>query len=61
VENYQLVLGVNQLSDTDGVAPNHLGRDLSWVIAGTENDDLGAGDLLNSRSKSLSVDTRMRS
>src|SRR5580704_19569561 len=45
VENYQLGLGAEQFRDTDGIAPNHLRRDLSRIIAGTEYDDLGAWDL----------------
>jgi len=40
-----MILGSGQLGNTDRVAPNHLGRNISWIIAGTENDDPGAGDL----------------
>lgn len=40
-----MILGSGQLSDTDRIAPNHLGRNISWIIAGTENDDPGARDL----------------
>src|SRR5450759_4182294 len=45
VENDQMNLGVGQLSNTDRIAPKHFGRNLSWIIAGTKNDDPGAGDL----------------
>lgn len=45
VENYHVVLGARQLSDTDRIAPKHPGRNISWIIAGTKNDDLGARDL----------------
>jgi hypothetical protein len=41
-----MILSAAQLSDTDRIAPKHLGRNISWIIAGTENDDLGARDLL---------------
>jgi hypothetical protein len=40
-----MVLGVEQLSNTNRVAPKHLGRNLGRIIACTENNDLGAGDL----------------
>jgi hypothetical protein len=40
-----MILGVDQLGDTDGVAPRHFGSYVSRIIAGTKNDDLGAGDL----------------
>lgn len=40
-----MILGVGQLGDTDRITPKHLGRNFSWIIAGTENNDLGAGDL----------------
>ena len=40
-----MVLGAGQLGNTDGIAPKHLGRNIGWVIARTENDDLGARDL----------------
>jgi len=34
VENDQLVLGTGQPGDTNRVAPKHLGRNISWIIAG---------------------------
>jgi hypothetical protein len=40
-----MVLGTRQFSDADRIAPKHLGSNISWIIAGTKNDDLGAGDL----------------
>ena len=40
-----MILGSGQLSETDRIAPKCLGRNLSWIIAGTENDDLSARDL----------------
>src|SRR6266852_2394879 len=36
-----MILGTWQLSDTDRIAPKHLGRNLGWIIAGTENNDVG--------------------
>ena len=45
IENDQTILGTLQLSDPDRIAPDHLGRNISWIIAGTENDDFGARDL----------------
>ena len=45
VESDQTVLGEQQLRDTNGVASNHLGGNLGWIIARTKNDDLGAKDL----------------
>jgi hypothetical protein len=45
VENDQMILGAGQFSDTDRIAPEHFGRNPSWIITGTENDDLGARDL----------------
>ena len=41
-----MILSAAQLSDTDRIAPKQLGRNIGWIIAGTENDDLGARDLL---------------
>jgi len=40
-----MLLGTPQLSDTDRIAPKHLGRDVGRIVAGTKNDDLGAWDL----------------
>ena len=40
-----MILGTGQRSDTDRIAPEHFGRNSSWVITGTENDDPGATDL----------------
>jgi len=37
-----MILGTGQLSDTDRIAPKHLGRNPGWIIAGTENNDIGA-------------------
>jgi hypothetical protein len=45
VENDQIVTGVGQPGYTDRITPNYLGRNISWIIAGTKNDDLGARDL----------------
>jgi hypothetical protein len=45
VENDQMILGFGQLSDADRIAPKHLGRNIRWIIAPTENDDLGSRDL----------------
>jgi hypothetical protein len=45
VEDYKLLLGVDQFRDKDGITPKHFSRDLSRIIAGAENNDLGAGDL----------------
>jgi hypothetical protein len=42
VEDDQTILGPGQFSDTDRVAAKDLGRNLSWIIARTENDDAGA-------------------
>src|SRR5216684_6381142 len=49
VENDQMILGTRQLSDTDRIAPKHLGRNIGWIITGTKNDDLGARDLPRQR------------
>ena len=40
-----MILRTGQLSDTDRVAPKDLGRHISWIIAGTKNDDPGARNL----------------
>jgi len=40
-----MILGTGQRSDPDRIAPEHFGRNLGRVIAGTENHDPGAGDL----------------
>jgi hypothetical protein len=45
IEDDQTILGTGQLSDTDRIAPKHLGRNLGWIIAGSENDYIGARDL----------------
>jgi hypothetical protein len=44
VEDDQVILRTGQLSDTDRIAPKHLGRNLGWIIAGPENNDIGARD-----------------
>jgi len=40
-----MLLGAGQLGDADRIATEHLGRNVSRIIAGTENDDVGAMDL----------------
>ena len=45
VESDQVILGTEQPADPDGIAPKHLGRNFRRIVAGTENDDLGAGNL----------------
>jgi hypothetical protein len=45
IENDQAILGTLQLSDTARVASDHLSRNISWIIAGTEYDDFGARGL----------------
>jgi hypothetical protein len=46
VENDQLIPGARQLCDADRIAPKHLYSNISRIIAGTKNDDLCAGDLI---------------
>jgi len=46
LENHQMILGVGQLSDTDRIAPEDLGRDIGRIIARTENNDPSARKLL---------------
>jgi hypothetical protein len=40
-----LAAGTLQLSDADRIAPKHIGRNIGGIIAGAEDDHLGAGDL----------------
>jgi hypothetical protein len=39
-----MILGIRQLSDTDRIAPKHVGGDIRWTIAGAEDDNSGTGD-----------------
>ena len=41
VKDDQTILGPGQFSDTDRIAPKDLDRNLSWIIARAENDDVG--------------------
>ena len=45
VENDRMTPGAGQPADTDRIPPKDLGRNVSWIIAGTENDNLGVRDL----------------
>ena len=49
VENDQLIL--RQISDADRITPKHVRRDLGWIIAGKENDDFSARELLQQTLK----------
>jgi hypothetical protein len=40
-----MFLGEAQLGDPNRIATKHGGRDVSRIIAGAENDDVGARDL----------------
>jgi hypothetical protein len=40
-----MILGAGQLGDAYSIAPEHPGGDVSWIIAGSENDDSGARNL----------------
>jgi hypothetical protein len=37
-----MILGAKQPSDPDGVAPKPSARNFRWIVAGAENDELGA-------------------
>jgi hypothetical protein len=46
VENDQLIPRSRQFSDEDRIPAQHVRRDLGWIIAGTQNDDSSARELL---------------
>lgn len=46
VEDDQLNLRSRQFSDTDRITPKDVGRNFGWIIAGMENHDLSARELL---------------
>src|ERR1017187_9613316 len=50
-ENDQLIPRSRQFSDADRIPAKHLSRDLGWIIAGTQNDDFSARELLQQTLK----------
>src|ERR1700691_1760522 len=46
VENDQLIRRSRQFGDADRIPAKHVRRDLGWIIAGTQNDDFSARELL---------------
>lgn len=51
VESDQLILQSGPFSDADRIATKHVGRNLGWIIAGTEDDDISVGELLQQTLK----------
>jgi hypothetical protein len=51
IKNDQLILRSGQLSDADRITPKHVRRNLSWIIAGAEDDDFNARELLQQTLK----------
>lgn len=46
LENDDLVLGTAQFGDANRVTPKHVRGDFGWIVAGAENHNPSAGDVL---------------
>ena len=51
VENDQLILRSGQFSDADRITPKHVRGDFRWIVAGMENDNFSARELLQETLK----------